>query len=206
MSAERHPQREVWERVEMLVNPSTGEFKHAPLDDDYQTVRFAKKHRAGRHMSTLMDALEGVAKDKGLTVTDHRVLRLIESKVEYANSAEGHPDAYVRIVQAGMARELEIDRSDINRSIKKLLDRHIILRMAPRGQAAQYYAINPNYGWRGKHKGWKDRRGKAPSLTLLRGGAQPTVAEKVEIAIAAGAKPTAEQIAIVTGAPTLIDA
>jgi hypothetical protein len=170
MSAERHPKLSPWEARTMLVNRETGELKDAP---EGIPAFIAVKHRAGRHMSTLLEALEGIATDKGLTVTDHRVLRLLESRCEYANAAEGHPDAYVRIIQAELARQLEIDRSDVNRSIKKLLDRKIILRMAPRGQAAQYYAINPNYGWRGDHGKWKARRADAPKLKLLPGGMTP---------------------------------
>jgi hypothetical protein len=174
----------------MLVNEQTGEIKDAP---EGIPAFIAVKHRAGRHMSTLMDALKAVAMDDDLSKYDHRVLRFIESQVEYANAAEGHPDAYVRLVQAQIARELRIDKADVNRSIKKLVERKIILRMAPRGQAAQYYAINPNYGWRGDHGKWKTRRGDAPKLALLQGGA-------------AGEKQQVERELLAAGEPTLFDA
>jgi DNA-binding MarR family transcriptional regulator len=156
-----------WHARTMLVNHETGELKDAP---DGLPVFVRTKHHAGRHMSTLMEALEAVATDTDLNLTDHRVLRLIESRVEYANTDEGYPDAYVRLVQAELATVLKMSKPQVNRAIKKLLERKIILRMAPQGQASQYFAINPNYGWRGKHKEWKNRRGESPKLSLLKGG------------------------------------
>jgi DNA-binding MarR family transcriptional regulator len=156
-----------WMARTMLVHSETGEIRDSPSG----IATFIRtRHRAGRHMSMLMDALEAVASDPELTLRDHRVLRFIESRTEYANSDEGHPDAYIRLIQAEIARCLNMDRANVNRSIKKLLDRKVILRMAPSGQASQYYAINPNYGWRGDHGNWRNRRGVSPKLTLLSGG------------------------------------
>lgn len=155
-----------WSAITMLVNNETGEMKQTTGI----SVFVPTKYSAGRHMAILMEAAEAVALDQDLTLRDHRVLRFFESRLEYANDAEGHPDAFVRLVQADVAKAMGLDRADVNRAVKKLVERKIILRMAPRGQASSYYALNANYGWRGKHREWKKRRGESPALIMLKGG------------------------------------
>jgi hypothetical protein len=123
------------------------------------TVQVPVRYRVGDHMATLQEAARAVALDREITPTALRVLKYLESFLDYENA--------IRVVQSRVADELGFDRADVNRAFKVLLKKGVIERVeAP--SLKSVYRLNPNYGWRGGHGKWAEARKNAPPLRLLK--------------------------------------
>ena len=75
-----------------------------------------------------------------LGLTDHRVLWLLISKLEMDNS--------ILINQSELAAEMNLQKQNFSRSIKKLIAEGIIIEGAKVGQHKSY-RLNSHYGWKG---------------------------------------------------------
>ena len=103
----------------------------------------AKKNKIGGNwMATFLDGLRWMA-HQNLTGEQWKVFATICSMIDFDN--------YIRVNQTALAKELNTDKGNISRSIKKLMDLDIIAE-GPRAGLYKTYMLNPNIGIKGKHK------------------------------------------------------
>ena len=82
-----------------------------------------------------------------LSGNDFKVLMKLLSVLDYEN--------LIQISQAEIARELNMHRQHVQRSIKRLLDLGIVLEGVKIG-ISRSYRLNPNFGWKGSAKGHRE--------------------------------------------------
>lgn len=73
-------------------------------------------------------------------VEDFRVLMALLERLDFENLITAN--------QADIARELEMDRSQVNRAIKRLVEMGALLE-GPRVGISRSYRLSPNFGWKG---------------------------------------------------------
>ena len=78
---------------------------------------------------------------------DFKVLMKLLSVLDYEN--------LIQVSQAEIARELNMHRQHVQRSIKRLLDLGIVLEGVKIG-ISRSYRLNPNFGWKGSAKGHRE--------------------------------------------------
>jgi hypothetical protein len=83
---------------------------------------------------------EGYMAKSGLGLTDHRVLWLLIANLDMDN--------LIAINQSELAAEMNIQKQNFSRSIKKLIAEGIIIEGAKLGQHKSY-RLNAYYGWKG---------------------------------------------------------
>ena len=82
-----------------------------------------------------------------LSGNDFKVLMKLLSVLDYEN--------LIQVSQAEIARELNMHRQHVQRSIKRLLDLGIVLEGVKIG-ISRSYRLNPNFGWKGSAKGHRE--------------------------------------------------
>lgn len=82
-----------------------------------------------------------------LSGNDFKVLMKLLSVLDYEN--------LIQVSQAEIARELNMHRQHVQRSIKRLLDMGIVLEGVKIG-ISRSYRLNPNFGWKGSAKGHRE--------------------------------------------------
>lgn len=87
----------------------------------------------------------------GLTNRESNVLYEMLQEVQYGNRID--------VPQRIIAQNLGIDRADVSRAIKKLVEAEILQRLPdPNDSGRSIYKLNNIVGWRGKSADWhKDR-------------------------------------------------
>ncbi len=89
-----------------------------------------------------------IASIKGLNGTDYRVLFQLLGHLEFEN--------WINVTHQMIADELEINRVNVSRSIKKLVDKEIIEKHKdPIDRRKIRYRLNPIHGWMGDAKQWQ---------------------------------------------------
>jgi len=96
---------------------------------------------AGGWIVNSQEALKQLAKDKELTGETYKVLLYLFSILDFEN--------WIQIPQIEIAKELEIHRQHINRSIKKLELKEIIIK-GPKLGRSYSFRLNPYFAWKGK--------------------------------------------------------
>lgn len=76
-------------------------------------------------------------------IEQQRVFWALIEKLDFEN--------YINIVQADIARDLKMQRQNVNRAIKELIDLEVIIKGPKIGRNVTY-RFNPNLGWRGSAK------------------------------------------------------
>ena len=82
-----------------------------------------------------------------LSGNDFKVLMKLLSVLDYEN--------LIQVSQADVARELNMHRQHVQRSIKLLIDFGIVLEGVKIG-VSRSYRLNPNFGWKGSAKGHRE--------------------------------------------------
>ena len=82
-----------------------------------------------------------------LSGNDFKVLMKLLSVLDYEN--------LIQVSQADVARELNMHRQHVQRSIKRLIDLGIVLEGVRIGISCSY-RLNPNFGWKGSAKGHRE--------------------------------------------------
>lgn len=142
------------------VDAGTGEV----LEDGYVAVLFPKRRNGfgGRWFAMAQDALS-VLKDLK-RVEDFRVLMAMLERLDFEN--------LIQVSQAEVADELEMDRAQVNRAVKRLCEVGALLP-GPKIGLSRSFRLNPTFGWKGSAKGHNEaleRRKRAAGLTVVRGG------------------------------------
>ena len=105
----------------------------------------------------LMTALYGskfLARDKSITGVAQRVLRELESQLDYKN--------WIRLALVDIAKNLGVNRSQVSRAIKILVDKGILFRGKKIGHFYTY-RFNPEFCWRGDTRKQPDTLYDIPS-------------------------------------------
>ncbi len=107
-----------------------------------------------RHFTMNQEALDIIAEN--FDGAEIRVLLKLLKYLDYEN--------LIQIQQKEIADELKMDKSNLHRAIKTLIDFGVILKGPKIGKSCSY-RLNPNFGWKGKakshQKALKDRMEKA---------------------------------------------
>ena len=119
------------------VNQKTGEKK----EGYFVYIAYPKPKITGnRWMMTFQDSLEIIATDKDMTGQTLKVMLLVMGNLEFEN--------YITIKQVEIAKKLEMDKSDVSKAMRLLVDKGIILKV--KQGTTTGYKLNPHYDWKGK--------------------------------------------------------
>jgi predicted transcriptional regulator len=119
------------------VNEKTGEKK----EGYFVYIAYPKPKITGnRWMMTFQDSLINIATDKDMTGETLKVMLLLMGNLDFEN--------YIHIKQVELAKTLEMQKTNISRSMRILVDKGIILKVKE-GRTAGY-KLNPQYGWKGQ--------------------------------------------------------
>ena len=105
-------------------------------------------------------------------VEDFRVLMALLERLDYEN--------LITASQAEIARDLGMERAQVNRAVKRLTEAGAILE-GPKVGISRTYRLNPNFGWKGSAKNHvvaidkdrKSRMAKSGIAGVIDGGKQP---------------------------------
>lgn len=114
------------------------------------------------------DATMVLAQNKKLGADDFRVFLGLVAHIDFEN--------LLVLNQAELARELDMHRQHVQRSIKRLMATGAILE-GPRIGVSRSYRFNPNFGWKGSAKNHVtalEQRMNAAGITgVVSGGQEP---------------------------------
>ncbi|WP_319784512.1 hypothetical protein [Oceanisphaera sp. IT1-181] len=99
-----------------------------------------------------------------LSASDMKVFFALLAKLDFEN--------LLVLNQSEIAREIDMDRHNMNRSIRKLLALEVLFE-GPRIGVSRSYRLNPNMGWKGSasnHRKALDDRMKTSGLSVIKGG------------------------------------
>lgn len=116
-----------------LVNMKTGEIVPA-------IALFRPKWKGEPFLMIFQDAFAYIAKDKTLTLEAKNVLLYLFSRLDFEN--------FVLIPHVEIAKELDMQRSNVSRAIKLLLEKQIIIE-GPKVDRSRGYRLNNKYAWKG---------------------------------------------------------
>ena len=95
------------------------------------------------------EALDILAEDKDLKGTHYKVFLKICARVDFEN--------WVHLPLKELANELGIDKANVSRSIKLLVQKQVLIRSDKIGRSYAY-RLNPDFGWKGKVKNLDEYR------------------------------------------------
>lgn len=136
-------------------------------DDEEQQVHNVVVVVAKKHLATGLggwgifwqEASMNIAADKRLNLTDHRVLAVLNAKLDFEN--------WIRISQQEIADFLAVKRPNISVSMKKLVKMSIVVP-GPPVKNVKTFRLNPAVAWKGSMQQAATERRKA--LRLVKGG------------------------------------
>ena len=97
-------------------------------------------------MAMAQDAMMMLAQSN-LTGNDMKVMWAMLARLDYEN--------LIQVSQAEVAQELGMNRHNVNRSIKKLIELGVVLEGVRIG-ISRSYRLNPNFGWKGSARGHRE--------------------------------------------------
>jgi hypothetical protein len=121
-----------------LVDLETGEMLYA-------VIPIRQKHLGGGFFMALQEGFMYLAQ-LDLPGRTRRVLDYLFAKLDFEN--------WIRITQSQIAKDLGLDRADVSKAIKQLVDHQIILK-GPKVGNSWTYRLDPAFGWKGKAKNKK---------------------------------------------------
>lgn len=101
-------------------------------------IRPKQKSAFERHFTMNQAALELLAKT--LTGEQFKVLMMLLASLDYEN--------FIQVAQADIAEKLEMQKTNVSRSIKGLIDLGVIIE-GPKIGRSKTYRLNPQFGWKG---------------------------------------------------------
>lgn len=135
------------------IDTSTGE----EVGSFVAIIRPKQKSAFQRHFTMNQDALKILAKT--LTGEQFKVLMILLAELDYEN--------YIQVAQADIAESLDMQKTNVSRSVKVLLDLGVIL-LGPKVGRSHSYRLNPQFGWKGTVANHK--RALKHGLSVINGG------------------------------------
>lgn len=126
-------------RLKDVIDTSTGE-----VMQDAFTAVLLKRKKNGFEKDTffIMSQIKQleIAKDSTLTLTEYRVMSLVNAVLDYQN--------FILMCQSGAAEELGMQQPQFARGLKGLINRGYIIK-GPKVGTRPTLRLNPEYGWKG---------------------------------------------------------
>lgn len=124
-------------------------------DTGEKLINFLKVPQAkfpkGTKFMIFFENFFGYLASTGLTPTETRVLFQMLTYVEFEN--------WIRVGQAQLAEDLTLKKQNIQRAVKTLLDKEIILiQPSIQDRRRNDYRFNPCFGWKGSASQWQSWR------------------------------------------------
>lgn len=120
-------------------------------------IRPRQKSAFERHFTMNQDALKILART--LTGEQFKVLMMLLADLDYEN--------YIQVAQADIADSLNMQKTNVSRSIKSLLELSVILQ-GPKIGRSHSYRLNPSFGWKGTIP--NHRKALKNGLSVIQGG------------------------------------
>ncbi|MGT2214787.1 hypothetical protein SPM68_26545 [Enterobacter hormaechei subsp. xiangfangensis] len=120
-------------------------------------IRPKQKSAFERHFTMNQAALELLAKT--LTGEQFKVLMMLLASLDYEN--------FIQVAQADIAEKLEMQKTNVSRSIKGLIDLGVIIE-GPKIGRSKSYRLNPQFGWKGTVSNHK--KALKNGLSIIQGG------------------------------------
>ncbi len=118
------------------VDCTTGEIQEGVI-----VIHPSKRKLKGDFMLLDLEGMKRLCMDRTINGEDWRVLGTLLQRLEYEN--------WLYITQQEIANELGMQRQHVTRSIKKLVDKAIIVKGEKLGRS-NCYRLNAFYGWKGR--------------------------------------------------------
>ena len=149
------------------VDAETGELDRRGV----RRIRRAKTSKRVRQEVVCNGTRCSGSAEAGEELEDFRVLMALLEQLDYEN--------LITTNQAEIARELDMQRQNVQRSIKRLMALGVLLE-GPKIGISRSYRLNPEFGWRGSGKNHiatldlerKKRMAKAGIKGVIEGGQQ----------------------------------
>ncbi|EKT4381138.1 MULTISPECIES: MarR family transcriptional regulator [Klebsiella pneumoniae complex] len=120
-------------------------------------IRPKQKSAFQRHFTMNQDALRILAKE--LTGEQFKVLMLMLADLDYEN--------FIQIAQADIADTLEMQKTNVSRAVRALLDVGVIFE-GPKVGRSKTYRLNEQFGWKGTASNHK--KALKNGLSVIQGG------------------------------------
>ena len=120
-------------------------------------IRPKQKSAFERHFTMNQATLELLAKT--LTGEQFKVLMMLLASLDYEN--------FIQVAQADIAEKLEMQKTNVSRSIKGLIDIGVIIE-GPKIGRSKTYRLNPQFGWKGTVSNHK--KALKNGLSIIQGG------------------------------------
>ena len=120
-------------------------------------IRPNQKSAFQRHFTMNQDALRILAKE--LTGEQFKVLMLMLADLDYEN--------FIQIAQADIADTLEMQKTNVSRAVRALLDVGVIFE-GPKVGRSKTYRLNEQFGWKGTASNHK--KALKNGLSVIQGG------------------------------------
>lgn len=120
-------------------------------------IRPKQKSAFERHFTMNQAALELLAKT--LTGEQFKVLMMLLASLDYEN--------FIQVAQADIAEKLEMQKTNVSRSIKGLINLGVIIE-GPKIGRSKSYRLNPQFGWKGTVSNHK--KALKNGLSIIQGG------------------------------------
>ena len=120
-------------------------------------IRPKQKSAFQRHFTMNQDALRILAKE--LTGEQFKVLMLMLADLDYEN--------FIQISQAHIADTLEMQKTNVSRAVRALLDVGVIFE-GPKVGRSKTYRLNEQFGWKGTASNHK--KALKNGLSVIQGG------------------------------------
>ncbi len=104
-----------------------------------------------------------LARNKDLTLTDWRVIAVLQSKLDFDN--------WIRLSQSEIGREIDVAQPHVSASMKRLLALNVVLP-GPASRNVRTYRLNPELLFKGTMRNAVKQRREAPRFTVVQGGKQ----------------------------------
>lgn len=126
--------------------------------------------RLGGWVIGWQEATMNLAQEKRLNLTDHRVILVLQAKLDFDN--------WIRLSHSEIGELLDIKRPNVSTSMKKLLEMRIVLP-GPTSKAVRTYRLNPALAWKGDiQTGYKERK---KNLRIIQGGKKDEDEEQLKM-------------------------
>lgn len=135
------------------IDESTGEV----IGGFVAVIRPKQKSSFERHFTMNQAALEIIATE--LSHEQTRVLMILLSELDYEN--------YIQVAQVDIAAKLKMQKTNVSRAMKNLMQMDVILE-GPRIGRSKTYRLNPKFGWKGTVTNHK--KALRHGLSVIKGG------------------------------------
>jgi len=135
------------------VDLETGEIQEGAM----VWIGIKRSPYGSRWYMSSQDAAIELAKDPiiGKSAEAMRVLWYMVGRLDFEN--------FIQVPQTEIAEELGMHKQHVNRAVKILIDRGVLLR-GPKVGRSSSWRLNPHFGWKGKVKNLNEARRKHLSV------------------------------------------